>query len=63
MAKQKKLSIKGLTTTQYSIIYDIVSRVKDIMTWDEDMQEYTDNDNFVYSMSKEEYQELMKIEL
>ena len=63
MAKQKKLSITGLTPTQYEIIWDIVNRVKDIMTWDEDMQEYTDNDNFIYSMSEEEYQELMKIKL
>lgn len=61
MARQKKLSIKGLTPTQYNIIWDIVSRVQDIMSWDEDMQEYTDHDNFIYSMSEEEYKELQNI--
>ena len=63
MAKQRTVSITGLTPTQYSIICDIVSTVKDIMAWDEDMQEYTDHDNFLYSMSEEEYQELQNIKL
>ena len=66
MAKTQKnntISITGLTLTQYSIILDIVHTVQDIMAWDEDMQEYTDHDNFLYSMSEEEYKELMKIKL
>lgn len=63
MAKKATVSIEGLTLTQYSIIVDIVNGVKDAMKWDEGMQEYTDHDNFVYSMSKEEYRELMKIKL
>ena len=63
MARQRKVSITGLTLTQYSIICDIVSRVKDIMAWDEDMQEYTDHDNFLYCMSEEEYQELQRINI
>ena len=33
------------------------------MEWDDDMQEYTDHDNFLYSMSKEEYDELQNIKL
>lgn len=63
MAKQRKVSITGLTLTQYSIICDIVHTVQDIMAWDEDMQEYTDHDNFLYSMTEEEYQELQNIKL
>lgn len=63
MARQRKVSITGLTLTQYSIICDIVSRVKDIMAWDEGMQEYTDHDNFLYCMSEEEYQELQRINI
>lgn len=63
MSKQRKMSIKGLTLTQYSIICDIVRSVKEIMRWNEDMKEYTDHDNFIYSLSEEEYQELMNIEL
>ena len=63
MAKGRKVSITGLTLTQYSIICDIVHIVKDIMEWDETMQEYTDNDNFIYSMSEEEYKELQNIKL
>lgn len=63
MEKQIKLSITGLTPTQYGIICDIVYRVQDIMEWDDDMQEYTDHDNFLYSMSKEEYDELQNIKL
>ena len=61
--KNNMVSITGLTLTQYSIIVDIVNTVKDIMAWDEDMQEYTDHDNFLYSMSEEEYQELQNIKL
>ena len=66
MAKTQKnntISITGLTLTQYSIILDIVHTVQDIMAWDDDMKEYTDHDNFLYSMSEEEYKELMKIKL
>lgn len=63
MATRKTVSIKGLTPTQYSIIVDIVNGVKDVMEWDDDMQEYTDHDNFIYSMSEEEYKELQKIKL
>lgn len=63
MTRQKKVSITGLTPTQYSIIVDIVNTVKDIMQWDEGMQEYTDHDNFIYSMDEEEYKELQKIRL
>jgi hypothetical protein len=63
MAKERKLSITGLTPTQYGIICDIVHTVQDIMAWDEDMQEYTDHDNFLYSMSEEEYKELKAIKL
>ena len=66
MAKPKKnrtVTITGLTLTQYSIICDIVHKVQDIMAWDEDMQEYTDHDNFLYSMSEEEYKELKAIKL
>lgn len=63
MAKQRKVSITGLTLTQYSIICDIVHTVQGIMAWDEDMQEYTDHDNFLYSMTEEEYQELQNIKL
>ena len=33
------------------------------MAWDEDMQEYTDHDNFLYCMSEEEYQELQRINI
>jgi len=33
------------------------------MAWDEDMQEYTDHDNFLYSMTEEEYKELKAIKL
>lgn len=61
MARNKKVSITGLTPTQYNIICDIVSRVKDIMEWDEFMQEYTDHDNFIYTMDKDEYEELQNI--
>jgi hypothetical protein len=63
MAKKKTVSITGLTLTQYSIIVDIVNTVTDIMAWDDDMQEYTDHDNFLYSMSEEEYKELQDIKL
>lgn len=63
MTKQRKVSITGLTLTQYSIIVDIVNTVKDIMAWDDDMQEYTDHDNFLYSMTEDEYQELQNIKL
>ena len=63
MAKQQKMTITNLTPTQFSIIFDIISTVKDIMEWDEDVQEFTDHDNFIYSMSKEEHDELMAIEL
>jgi len=61
--KSNTLSITWLTATQYCIIVDIVERVKEIMTWYEEMQEYTDNDNFLYCMSEEEYQELQNIKL
>lgn len=61
--KPKKVSIKGLTLTQYSIILDIVHTVQDIMTWDEDLQEYTDHEKFFYSMSAEEYKELINIKI
>lgn len=61
MARQNKLSIKGLTPTQYEIIWDIVSRVQDIMKWDEDMQMYTDNGNFLYAITEEEHKELQAI--
>lgn len=63
MARKKTYSITGLTLTQYSIICDIVHTVKEIMAWDEDMQEYTDHDNFIYSISEEEYKELQEIKL
>ena len=63
MARQRKVSIKGLTLTQYSIICDIVREVKNIMQWDEYMKEYTDHDNFIYSMNEEEYKELQNINL
>lgn len=63
MEKNKTVSITGLTLTQYSIICDIVHTVQDIMAWDEDMREYTDHDNFLYSMSEEEYKELKAIKL
>lgn len=63
MTKKKTVSITGLTLTQYCIICDIVHTVQDIMAWDEDMQEYTDHDNFLYSMTEEEYKELKAIRL
>ena len=63
MAKKRTFSITGLTPTQYGIICDIVHTVQDIMAWDEDMQEYTDHDNFLYSMSEEEFKELKAIKL
>ena len=63
MARKRTYSIKGLTLTQLSIISDIVHEVQFIMKWDEDMQEYTDHDNFLYSMSEEEYQELQAINI
>ena len=63
MANKNTVSITGLTLTQYSIICDIVRTVQDIMALDDDMQEYTDHDNFLYSMSEEEYKELQTIKL
>lgn len=63
MARKRTYSIKGLTLTQYSIICDIVHEVQLIMKWDEDMQEYTDQDNFIYSISEEEFQELQAIDI
>ncbi len=63
MGKKRTFSITGLTATQYGIIFDIVRTVQDIMVWDEHMQEYTDNDNFVYSLSEEDYKELKAIKL
>lgn len=56
----KKVTIK-VTPDEYSILLDILSSVKEIMQWDDDMQEYTDHDNFVYSMSKEEYETLQRM--
>ena len=63
MAKRRTVSITGLTLTQYSIICDLVNTAKAIMEWDEDMQEYTDHDNFLYSMDEDEYRELMTIKI
>lgn len=51
----------SVTTEQLYLISDIISRVQDIMTWDEDMEEYTDNDCFLLALSKEEYKTLMTI--
>lgn len=56
----KKITIK-VTPEEYSILLDILSSVKDIMQWDDTMQEYTDHDNFVYCMSKEEYETLQRM--
>ena len=61
--KNRTVTITGLTLTQYSIICDIVYTVQHIMAWDEDLQKYTDHDNFLYSMSEEEYKELKAIKL
>lgn len=58
----KKVTIK-VTPDEYSILLDILSSVKEIMEWDEGMQEYTDHDNFVYCMSKEEYETLQKMNI
>lgn len=63
MSRTRKMSIKGLTLTQYCIIVDIVRTTQRIMAWDEYMQEYTDHDNFLLSLNEEEYKELLNINL
>lgn len=63
-AKRKNsIQIKNLTITQYSIICDIVERVKDIMKWDEYMECYVDDGTFLYSMSEEDYKELQDLNI
>lgn len=56
--KNKKVSITGLTIDQYCIIADLVRTSQNIMEWDEDMQQYTDHDNFLMSLDDEEYKAL-----
>lgn len=63
MARERKVSITGLTLTQYSILCDILNATKDCMEWDEGMQEYTDGGNFIYSMTKEEYEQMQNIKM
>lgn len=48
---------------EYDILSHILSKVQDIMSWDEDMEEYTDHDNFIMSMSEEDYNTLMAIDI
>lgn len=61
--KNGKVSIKNLTMDEYDILSHILSKVQDIMSWDEDMKEYTDHDNFIMSMSEEDYNTLMAIDI
>lgn len=59
----KKYSITGLSLAQYCIICNLVDIAKDIMQYDESLERYTDNGNFLYSLYEEDYQELMKMKL
>ena len=59
--KQHKVSMTGLTMDEYCVIADIVRKVQEIMQWDEDMQQYTDHDNFLMSMDEDEYKALQSI--
>ena len=62
-SKKGKVSITGLTLDEFDIIFAIVHKVKDIMSWDEDMKCYTDHDNFLMSMDEEEYKALMNLSI
>ena len=54
--------MKRLNLTQRSILYDLVSTAKDALEWDEDLQCYADGGRMFLTLSKEEYNELVKIE-
>lgn len=60
MAKKIQLEI---TAAQFDMLNSILYRVQDCMTWDEDMQRYTDADGFVMSCNKREYNTLKRIDL
>lgn len=60
MAKKIQLEI---TAAQFDMLNSILYRVQDCMTWDEDMQKYTDAGSFVMSCNKREYNTLKRIDL
>lgn len=61
--KNGKVNITGLTFDEYDIILAVLGKVKDIMAWDDDMECYTDHDNFLMSMDEEEHKTLMALNL
>lgn len=62
-SKSGKVTIRGLSQDEYYILTSILNRVKEIMQYDEDLDEFTDHDNFLYSLSEDEYKILMGIQI
>ena len=50
-----------LTAVEWNVVFALLDKVNDIMEWDADRQVYTDNDNFVCSMDKEEMKALRRV--
>ena len=50
-----------LTTKEWDVVCSILSNVEGIMTWDEEEKEYTDGDNFICRLDKEEMKALKRV--
>lgn len=50
-----------LTTKEWGVVYSILNNVNNIMSYDEDMEAYTDGGNFVCSLDKEELKALRRV--
>lgn len=46
--------MRNLTIEELNVLSNILFAVKNCMEWDETLEEYTDNSNFILSMTEEE---------
>lgn len=62
MAKHNKITLE-LTSAQMSALSTILNECRDVLTWDKDLQAYTDGGNVLLNMDKSEYMALKSINL
>lgn len=64
VSKNGKVTISGLTSGEYCILCDCVSRCKEAMQWDDEALEASDGERFFWSgMSIEELSVLQNLEI
>lgn len=62
--KNGTVSITGLTQDEYSVLWECVSRCKDVMKWDDNEGYACDGDNFLWMIdNRKEYDTLQNLDI